>query len=105
MTRHLSSILEAAPHKARVAFQQILDDMDIMVSEGERLGRLVNDILDLSKLEAGRTCFIWPMLTSLRYWVSGCNSPWRAKELHMDCEFDFEVPPIWGDADRLAQAR
>ncbi|MBV71379.1 MAG: hypothetical protein CMH52_08510 [Myxococcales bacterium] len=106
MTRHLSSILETAPHKARVAFQQILDDMDIMVSEGERLGRLVNDILDLSKLEAGRMQLHMAdvdIVKVINGSVAATSALWRAKELHMDCEFDFEVPAIWGDADRLAQ--
>jgi signal transduction histidine kinase len=106
MTRHLSAILESAPHKARVAFQQILDDMDIMVSEGERLGRLVNDILDLSKLEAGRMQLQMGEVNIIKVIngsVAATSALWRSKELHMDCEFDFEVPDVWGDADRLAQ--
>ena len=106
MSRHLAGLLESAPHKARVAFQQILDDMDIMVSEGERLGRLVNDILDLSKLEAGRMQLQMDSVDIIKVIngsVAATSALWRAKNLFMDCEFEGEYPAVWGDADRLAQ--
>ena len=106
MSRHLAGLLESAPHKSRVAFQQILDDMDIMVSEGERLGRLVNDILDLSKLEAGRMQLQMDSVDIIKVIngsVAATSALWRAKNLFMDCEFEGEYPSVWGDADRLAQ--
>ena len=36
LNRHLAPILEGAPHKARVAFQQTLDDMEIMDHSANR---------------------------------------------------------------------
>ena len=106
MQRHIGPHLEAAPHKARIAFQQILDDMEVMVSEGSRLGRLVNDILDLSKLEAGRMQLqmteveLAPILNGA---VASTSALWRDKGLLLDTRIPDDVPLVWADADRIAQ--
>ena len=41
------------------AKQQVVDNLGVVVSEGERLTKLIDDVLDLAKIEAGK--FAWNM--------------------------------------------
>ncbi|MEE2787427.1 MAG: ATP-binding protein [Myxococcota bacterium] len=106
MNRHVAPQLVGAPHKVRVAFQQILDDMEIMVSEGERLGRLVNDILDLSKLEAGKmdlTIAPFDLARVVQGAIAATSALWRPKALVVEADIEVGLPEVLGDADRIAQ--
>ena len=106
MTRHLAPQLESSPHKVRVTFRQIIDDMQVMVAESERLGRLVNDILDLSKLEAGRMDLEFGEIDlhqTIQSAIASTSALWREKGLRVECQSNQSLPKCWGDSDRLIQ--
>ncbi|MEZ4434783.1 MAG: ATP-binding protein [bacterium] len=106
LTRYVQPALQEAPHPVRVAFGKILDDMRVMETEGARLGRLVNDVLDLSKLEAGKLTLQMGEVDAaalVNGAIAATSALWRAKGLSMVCDVPEGLPPIWGDDDRLSQ--
>ena len=106
MARHLAPHLESSPHKVRVTFRQIMDDMEVMVAESERLGRLVNDILDLSKLEAGRMDLDFREIDIgqvIQSAIASTSALWREKGLRVQASESRNTPKCWGDSDRLIQ--
>ena len=106
LTRYVQPLLSEAPHKVRVAFQKILDDMRVMETEGARLGRLVNDVLDLSKLEAGKLTLQMGEVdvgSLINGAIAATSALWRDKGLTMACDLPSHMPPVWGDGDRLSQ--
>jgi signal transduction histidine kinase len=106
MARHLAPYLQTAPHKIRITFRQIMDDMQVMVSESERLGRLVNDILDLSKLEAGRMDMNFTEIDIgqiIQSAIASTSALWREKGLRVHAAESQDTPACWADSDRLIQ--
>jgi signal transduction histidine kinase len=106
MARHLAPYLQTAPHKIRLTFRQIMDDMEVMVSESERLGRLVNDILDLSKLEAGRMDLNFTEVDIgqiIQSAIASTSALWREKGLRVHAAESQKTPACWADSDRLIQ--
>jgi signal transduction histidine kinase len=88
------------------AVKQVGDNINIIVSEGERLTALINDVLDLAKLEAGK--IEWksePISVSqiIEQATAATLALFEAKKLKLFLELEEELPEIMGDRDRLIQ--
>ena len=86
--------------------QQVLDNLGVVVSEGERLTKLIDDVLDLAKIEAGK--FTWNMASVsmaevIERATSATSSLFEAKKLTLVRELEPDLPSITGDQDRLIQ--
>lgn len=93
-------------HKVQQAKRQVIENLQIVVSEGERLTKLIDDVLDLAKIEAGK--FTWNMATVsvkdvLDRAAAATASLFEAKSLKLVRDIAPDLPDITGDQDRLIQ--
>jgi signal transduction histidine kinase len=80
--------------------------LDIITKETERLSRLINEILDLSKLESGTTEWndtIVDMKEVVENSVNATSELFREKEVRVELHVDGDLPPLVADADRITQ--
>jgi PAS domain S-box-containing protein len=104
--RHISPQFASDDRKSQRAVQRISDNLEIIVSEGERLTRLINDVLDIAKMEAGK--IEWhPAAISLSDVVhraaTAVSALAQAKSLELRVEVQENLPAVWADRDRLTQ--
>jgi signal transduction histidine kinase len=102
--RSIAEILNANP---KLPESQHLHLTGIIVKEGERLTRLVSQVLDFQRMETGR--MVWQMqpvdlrgicqeaLTAVRPLIA-------EKHIDLSLELPDQAPPVQGDRDRLVQA-
>lgn len=102
----ISPTLPGEDRKVQRAARQLKDNIDIIVSEGERLTALINDVLDIAKMEAGR--MEWKMdyyciqeVVERAIAVTGCLLEGKGLSLHR--QVDPGLPRLKGDRDRLIQ--
>lgn len=87
--------------------ERIDRNLDIIIQEGERLTRLINDVLDLAKIESGRLAWqdqeidIERLIQDAVDLVRGEFVAKQGVALRM--EIEAELPQIHGDRDRLLQ--
>lgn len=86
--------------------QQVSDNLNVVISEGERLTKLINDVLDLAKIEAGK--FTWNLETVslseiIKQAVLATASLHEAKKLQVVRDIADGLPTITADRDRLMQ--
>jgi PAS domain S-box-containing protein len=86
--------------------RRIRENIEIILSEGERLTTLINDVLDISKLEAGRVEWKFEQINIAdiieRAWIS-MSSLFVQKKLKFQKFIDENLPEVMGDQDRLLQ--
>jgi len=99
---------EIDPGDKRVdrALEQIQGNLGIMLLEGDRLTKLVNDVLDLEKIEAGE--MVWniealDVTTLINQAAAATESLYRQKRLEFKTTIAPELPGILGDHDRVVQ--
>lgn len=86
--------------------RQVLDNLDVVVSEGERLTVLINDVLDLAKIEAGKFTWKMELLEApqvIERALAATSSLFEAKNLNVVKNIEPGIPTVCGDRDRLIQ--
>jgi len=88
------------------AIQRIDQDLGIVIGEVERLGALVEEVLFLADLDAGRLKWQFGRIdlgAIVQQAVAGYKDQAAAKGLDLQLEQRDVLPPIYGDAERLSQ--
>lgn len=85
---------------------QVRGNMDIIVAEAERLTELINDVLDIARMEAGE--IHWrdenvSVVSVLERSKEATRGLWEAKGLAVKVEAADDLPEVRGDRDRLVQ--
>ena len=92
--------------KTEKVVNQITENLKVVISEGERLTHLINDVLDLAKIEAGK--MEWNVedvsLTEVaERAISATTTLFDQKELKLKKNIENDLPAISGDRDKLIQ--
>jgi signal transduction histidine kinase/DNA-binding response OmpR family regulator len=92
--------------KVLQTIQQVEDNLRVVVSEGERLTKLIDDVLDLAKIEAGK--LEWHMeptgvLDVVDRATAATSSLLDQKKLRLVTDIAPGLPTVTGDRDRLIQ--
>ena len=88
------------------AVQQVVENIDIILEEGSRLTTLINNLLDLEKIEAGEMSWnIGPVNPAdlLAQAGNATASLHEAKGLHFETDIDPGLPTVQADRDRIVQ--
>ncbi len=86
--------------------RQVEDNLKVVVSEGERLTKLIDDVLDLAKIEAGKLEWHMDTVTPadvIERAVAATSSLFEQKGLRAVTDVAPGLPPVTGDRDRLIQ--
>jgi signal transduction histidine kinase/DNA-binding response OmpR family regulator/ligand-binding sensor domain-containing protein len=86
--------------------QQIQENLQVVVGEGERLTKLIDDVLDLAKIEAGKLEWNMGPVTIqeiVDHATAATSSLLEPKGLRLVKDVDPSLPMITGDRDRLIQ--
>jgi len=98
----------AAPDDPRLerAVRQVGDNLEIVVAEGERLSALINDVLDLEKIEAGKMDFRHERVhvgEVVERATAATTALFETTGLELQSDIAPDLPAIDGDPHRLVQ--
>jgi len=102
----LFPLVKTKEPRTRRAMKQVRQNLDIIIAEGERLTALINDVLDLAKIEAGKIEWHMEPLevnALISRAVVATSALFDQKKLALSKEVDPNLPQIIGDKDRLLQ--
>jgi signal transduction histidine kinase/CheY-like chemotaxis protein len=99
-------MLSTEDRKLQKTIKRVGDNLNIIVSEAERLTSLINDVLDIAKMEAGKV--EWQMQpldpSELVDWATTSTAAlFETNGLHLVSEIEPRLPQIVGDRNRLLQ--
>ena len=99
-------LVQSDDRRVQQAVQQVKDNLQIVVGEGERLTKLIDDVLDLAKIEAGKLEWNMGPVTVqevIDHATAATASLLEPKGLRLVKDVDPTLPVITGDRDRLIQ--
>ena len=99
-------LIQTDDKKVNRNIRQVTENIEIIVSEGMRLTKLINEVLDVAKIEAGK--MQWNMNTLMITEVidrafSATSALFEQKGLTPIRETESDLPNIYGNKDRLIQ--
>ena len=100
------ALVDNEDKKVMKAIRQVMDNTGIIVEEGERLTSLINNVLDLAKMEAGRVD--WNIINLnieeiIDRGIASTSSLFAVKPVLMVKKISENLPLCLGDHDRLIQ--
>jgi PAS domain S-box-containing protein len=98
--------LAGAEPKVERAVKQVGENVDIIVAEGERLTALINDVLDLAKIESGKVEWhMQPVAVGeiVQRAIAATTALSGAKGLQIAVQIEDPLPTVVGDPGRLIQ--
>jgi len=106
MEREVLPYIPADNGRVQRSVQRVRENLEIIVGEGERLTRLINDVLDIAKMEAGR--IEWrdqplDLATVIRQAVQNVQAMAIGKQLTLTVQLDEIGVPVVADPDRILQ--
>ncbi|RIA08784.1 K+-sensing histidine kinase KdpD [Flavobacteriaceae bacterium MAR_2010_72] len=92
--------------KIKRTMVQVSENLNVVVSEGERLTNLINDVLDLAKIESGK--MEWNMKPiflqdAINRAIASTQSLFDAKKIPLIKNIPSDLPLISADEDKLIQ--
>ena len=106
LTERILPFVQSDEKKTHRAINQVTQNLDVVISEGERLTTLINTVLDLAKIEAGRLDWnVEPVEVQaiIQQATAATSSLFDQKSLPLNLEIEDTLPTINGDKDRLIQ--
>ncbi|RCJ21914.1 hybrid sensor histidine kinase/response regulator [Nostoc minutum NIES-26] len=99
-------MISTEDRKLQKTIQRVDNNLNIIVSEAERLTSLINDVLDIAKMEAGKV--EWQMQpidpSELLDWATTSTAGlFETNGLQLISEIELGLPQIVGDRNRLLQ--
>jgi signal transduction histidine kinase/CheY-like chemotaxis protein len=84
----------------------LLTDIDTIYTNSQHLSKLVDDVLDLSQVEAGRMALSkeWTALQeTMQAAILAVQPLFRSKELYLEMEIPPDLPKVFCDSTRIRQ--
>lgn len=105
-TNNLLPLLDLENEKIKKTCMQLGSNTDIIISEGERLTSIVNDMLDISKIESGSTSWkeeAVSMEEIINQSIAATMSIIESKGLEVIKDIEEGIPKITADKDKISQ--
>ncbi len=99
-------LVDKSDAKIEKAVNQVSENLHVVISEGTRLTHLINDVLDLAKIEAGKMEFAQEnvsMFDVAERAIAATTSLFDQKALKLIRKIDTNIPDVIGDKDKLIQ--
>jgi len=102
----LFPVMDTTDGKVQKTKDQVAKNIDIIISEGERLAALINDVLDIAKMESGKIEWkddIISVSGLIERATHATASLFQDKKLPLLKDVEDGLPDVRGDGDRLIQ--